>query len=821
MRISPRELFRWVGKKLPDTGGAGGLLAEAERQMRVLRADPNSKIAGVLAGMEELLLADDGLGRIYQAINAPALEKAYRATARERRKFTAEEIPAVTQLFTPNWVVKFLLHNTLGSLWRGMHPDSKLRWQYLVDQKHSAEDRRRAIDLRVCDPACGTMNFGLVAIEMLREMYREEIERAGTPGWPSASCSRESEIDQTIVAHNLYGFDIDPVALELGGKTLEIKIGEPVARHHLSLADALFDVDEQFDVVVTNPPYLSARNLNPQIVQQLKTKFPTAWRDFYACFLLKSLQLLRPGGLSGILCMHSFMFTGAFEKLRREMGKLSSVRTAAHFGPGLFEIGNPGTLQTVAVVLQKKPATEEPAVFFRLVDAQDKQTGLRDAIGEDGIEISQAQLFSFPRAAWMYWLAEDQQKIFKHFPTLGEIASPKQGLATTDNSRFVRYWWEVESPGFSGERKKWFSYAKGGGFCRWFQSPRHRVDWENDGREIKRAIVERYPYLQGKWGWVAKNSEWYGKPGITYSYLTSGRFSARQLEAGTFFDVAGSALFPADPLPILGILNSATAHKILSAINPTVNFQVGDLRLLPVPKSLGEDLHADVQSAIDLAKQLDQFDETSPIFQHPAPWESADEIPKKLAEIERRIDRTAARLYGLETENHSIESMPLDRRDLARRWISYAFGAGAHADEVVEILKKQLGPGPLAEIEKIVGGIEHFLSNEFLPWHGRLYRGRPLLWGFSNGGKTAIIHWRDADSQKLGEVLAGIEIDLPPGWQRRPDDGIIANLMPLADYLVDRQLKKKLRITPESIGESVLPRHPPSFPARSAPPQIQ
>ena len=101
---------------------------------------------------------------------------------------------------------------------------------------------------------------------------------------------------------------------------------------------------------------------------------------------------------------------------------------------------------------------------------------------------------------------------------------PRQGLATTDNARFVRYWWEVDGPGATP--LKWKPYAKGGRFRRWHEAPRHRVDWADDGADIKQSIVQRYPYLRGTWAWVAKNASYYGRAGVTYSYLTSGRFSA-------------------------------------------------------------------------------------------------------------------------------------------------------------------------------------------------------------------------------------------------------------------------------------------------------
>jgi hypothetical protein len=789
--LSRREIYRRILGLLPAAGGGANLLNEAAEEMRRLRGlKAASKANGRFAGLESLLARDDALGLIYQAINSPALESAYRATAQTGRKFAESEIPAVTQLFTPRWVVEFLLHNTVGRLWKQMHPDSRLNWKWMTKGDESPRGARNVKELRICDPACGTMNFGLVALEMLREMYREE-------GYDD-----QREIDLSIIQNNLVGFDIDPTAIELGVKSLEIKTGLEIREHRLRVADALFDekLDSGFDVVATNPPYLSSRNLQPGRIVRLKKKYPAGWRDAYACFILKSLDLLAPGGRAGILSMHSFMFTGAFEKLRREILRNAVVESAAHFGPGLFDIGNPGTLQTVAMVLHQS-AEEGRGVFFRLVDEGDKEKSLREAVaGGGGFEVSSSELSQSPRAAWMYWANGAVRRAFKNFKPLGEIAPPRQGLATTDNLRFVRYWWEVEPPGFRGARSRWIPYAKGGRFCRWYETARHRVDWEEDGRRIKQAIVTRYPYLNGEWSWVAKNSAWYGRAGITYSYLTSGKFSARVLEEGTFFDVAGSALFPEDRLGVLGVLNSSAARILLAAINPTVNFQVGDLRLLPMPEGATDELRREVAEAVELSRRRDRGDETSAEFTLPLLEGEAREIASKLRSIERRIDQAVCEMYGIERELSADDGGAIDGEELEKRLISFAVGrylgrwgdGGRRRWVCLSPLDRDLEDFIRGSIGELEIDLERFLSREFSGWHNRLYHGRPVIWVMAGCGKIVATDGSDTGEEILGEMLKAIGGNLPRGWRRRRDEPIHLNLAPLAEWIADAKLRASL-----------------------------
>ncbi len=172
---------------------------------------------------------EETIGWVYQGFISEELEKAFREVRESKTKFQASDIPTVTQLFTPRWIVKFLVENTLGRLWIQMHPDSELRSNltYLVpseDEKLPKEVTRPVKEIKFLDPACGTMHFGLVAFDLFYDMYKEELANAGKPGWPiKPSVEKEEEIPAAIVANNIYGIDIDLRAVQLSALTLYLK----------------------------------------------------------------------------------------------------------------------------------------------------------------------------------------------------------------------------------------------------------------------------------------------------------------------------------------------------------------------------------------------------------------------------------------------------------------------------------------------------------------------------------------------------------------------------------------------------------------------
>lgn len=459
--------------------------------------------------------ADETIGWIYQYFNEPELQAAFGAVSKGA-KFEAEDIASATQLFTPRWIVRFLVENTLGRLWIQMHPDTilKERLPYLVPSSNDVpfEPLRPVKDITLMDPACGSMHFGLVAFDLFAEMYREELMRKGQEGWPEEpSVASEGEIPASIIKNNLFGIDIDLRSIQLSALTLYLKAKSlnpdvQLSEHNLACADILtldggklgaflremdfrrpiyerlmrnlweklqdirqlgsllrlerdlrtlieaekeryeregrqFDMfrdlseefeeeaaeeryweilsrqmieglehfaidqaedgrDERFftgealkglrildlllrryDVVVTNPPYMSRRKMNKTLADLIAQEYPEGKGDLYAAFILRNLELVRERGWVGMLTMHSFMFISSYEKLRRSISDEAAIQTMAHLGPGLFATGNPGTLQTTSFVLRREQdaARRESTVgtYFRLVHEQDAETKRR------------------------------------------------------------------------------------------------------------------------------------------------------------------------------------------------------------------------------------------------------------------------------------------------------------------------------------------------------------------------------------------------------------------------------------------------------------
>ena len=214
----------------------------------------HAALTGVLKMINEDLPADayraqDFLGWVYQFFNRDEKKR-----VRDENKGTPRssyELAVINQFYTPSWVVKALVDNTLGRLWVEMHPDTAIHrvspegtpsyqivpaTQGAVAEQRPVSAPKLARDIALLDPACGAMHFGQYAFSLFYRMYEEELERCGQPGWPAEpSVSSPADIPAAILENNLFGIDIDPRAIQIAALSLLLTAKEAALSHGVSL----------------------------------------------------------------------------------------------------------------------------------------------------------------------------------------------------------------------------------------------------------------------------------------------------------------------------------------------------------------------------------------------------------------------------------------------------------------------------------------------------------------------------------------------------------------------------------------------------------
>ena len=278
---------------------------------------------------EDAYRARDFLGWVYQFFRQhenDVLREENKGTPR-----TSYELGVMNQFYTPGWVVKALVDNTLGRLWLSMHPDSRLAAKrppplpgeppsepsvadYLVprtgeripfrhlDEAGQVQSFKKAREIRLLDPACGTMHFGQYAFTLFHQMYLDEIESAGQPGWPEEpSVQSPRDIPAAILEHNLFGIDIDPRAIQIAALSLLLTAKEAALRHDFSPPDVRI---RRTNLVVANAVNLGRERLR-HLVEKVKNGngstelrerlFTVVWDNLQYVSELGSLVQVREG----------------------------------------------------------------------------------------------------------------------------------------------------------------------------------------------------------------------------------------------------------------------------------------------------------------------------------------------------------------------------------------------------------------------------------------------------------------------------------------------------------------------------------------------
>lgn len=613
------------------------------------------------------------------------------------QKAEREDIPPATQTFTPDWIVGYMVENTLGRVWMLNHPNSFLAEEmpFYIKPEGDVESFPRAVtpeSLTFCDPCCGSGHILAKAFDLLMAMYNES-------GYTKRDAVR------SILENNLYGMEIDKRARSLASFELAMKACEydsrflkrgiaphmtwlePIsfseeelmllpelmdlsnlldANAHLDECGSLFApsleeivavnaaiarledkgdlfaeavvcklramlgnclaLSKHYSIVVTNPPYMGSSNMNKWLSAWVKKSYATTSKDLCTCFIERCIGMLEFAGCTGLATTNSWMFLSSFEKLRKKLIEnhtlTSLVQLSVHGFKGI-------AAQVCAFTISEDYAPGLLGGFVRLNDfdhhsLQEEKT--LEAIANPTCgwfyRRSTDAFKSIPGTPIAYWASDAVRMAFEVSEPLSSIAEPRQGLATSDNGRFLRKWWEVEEcatnrDAYSHQEalesgRRWFPIIRGGGFRKWWAITEEVVDWRDDGIEMKEAVLKKYPYLSTP-DFVIKNQSSYFRPAVTWSKISSADISFRYAPAGMLFEVAGACMFGDDAqLKYLQALcNSSSMYEIACLLSPTLNFEVGQIACYPVIRE--ENDSEKVSAIVDETRELSKCD-----------WDSAE-----------------------------------------------------------------------------------------------------------------------------------------------------------------------------------------------------
>lgn len=688
------------------------------------------------------------IGWLYQYYNSVPKDMVF-TNLKKNIKIRKEDIPAATQLFTPDWIVRYMVENSLGRLWYEGHPNEALKsnWKYYLDEAEQEAEVQTQLDkireeykllkpedIKCIDPCMGSGHILVYMFDVLMQIY----ESYGYNARDAAA---------SIVEKNLYGLDIDDRAAQLAYFAVMMKarqydrrfFSRDIKPHIYAIPDyedwkeygSLTIIDEmpqrpkinvdqmtlsdlnndflntvvnvaevltgKYDVVVTNPPYMGSSGMGAKLGDFVKKNYPDSKSDLFAVFMEQCTQLTNHNRYQAMITQHAWMFLSSFEKLRAKM-LLTDTVAMAHLGARAFEEIGGEVVQTTSWVQRNSNYKDYKGTYCRLVEPTTQQ-GKEDMFleGENRFTAVKENFSKIPGSPIAYWVSEQLRDSFINGIVINEIATPRQGMATTNNNLFLRYWHEpsIKNIGFSYSKledtengvHRWFPYNKGGAFRKWYGSQEYVVNWYKNGHDLKE-------YTKNAPGGRMNNMEFYFQSAVTWSKITSGNFSTRFIPKGFIFDVAGCSIFGEDNLKFLiGFTNSSPATAILRTISQTLNFEVEHIKKLPVIFLNVDNVETISAQNISLSKtDWDSFETSWDFTKHPlvqnSSIQSAFETWEQkcttrftgLKQNEEELNRIFIDIYGLQDEltpevaDKDVTVRLADKTRDIKSFLSYAVG---------------------------------------------------------------------------------------------------------------------------------------------------
>ena len=674
-----------------------GMFQKIADYTELLFPDNLLREGSVIQQMIELIPEDDWkdavqiIGWLYQYYNSEKKDDVF-AALKKNVKITKENIPAATQLFTPDWIVRYMVENSLGRLWLEGHPDVKeqllpteeeqsayaagnrdpedTKWHYYLEeaeqepevQAQLAEIRKEYAaltpdQLKVIDPCSGSGHILAYMFDVLMQIYESY-------GYTTR------EAVASIVENNLYGLDIDDRAAQLAYFAVMMKarqydrrfFSRSIQPHVYAIAEsnhvdlfaleyfcngdaklkkamdtiisdlhdakeygsiltvtpqdwsALYDrfaeitedinmsretalreilplvqvaeaLVQKYDAVVTNPPYMGASGMGAKLSDYVKKNFPDSKADLFAVFIEHCGQMAKKNGYQAMITQHAWMFLSSFEKLRIKLLSVDIVNMA-HLGARAFEEIGGEVVQTTSFVFRKSHITDYKGEYCRLIEPttqQEKEDMFLSC--ENRYTADQSNFLKIPGSPVAYWVSEAMLSIFAECDRMGAFAEGRKGLVTGNDDLYLKLWHEVCMDNFSVfggyDNTKWKPCNKGGNYRKWYGNNDYIVNWGTEGKELAN---HRWP--DGRQRSSLRNSSYFFKEGLTWTYITSGTKCFRYYPEGFAFAGTGPGLFPKNNVNlwyILAYTNSIVFDRLLKLIgSSTISLESGEVERAPI-----------------------------------------------------------------------------------------------------------------------------------------------------------------------------------------------------------------------------------------------
>lgn len=446
--------------------------------------------------------------------------------------------------------------------------------------------------------------------------------------------------------------------------SLDPRPGDVLLRQLGGNLKSLDELPKSFDVQTLNPPYLSHRLMPGTSAKFLRENYDGSQYDLYTAFLELSIRLMGKQGRLALICQQSFLSTSRFEHLRRKLVERCHINSIAQLGAGAFASRGGEKVSNAIISLSRKDhSTTEVSDMelvnpprlsvYKLVSASAKRQAEQAGVQEFAkVTVSERELLAttamIPGFPFVPFCPQEIAVLFRSYQTIAQSDNGivlTNGLFTCDNKRFVRHFLDF----YEDNPANYVPYDKGGG-QKWFSTTPYLLKWKNNGDDIRRFRLQRG---QSK---ALPGERFYFKDGITYSYIGTRGFKARLLTPGSVFDIASSAMFSEqiDLYYLLGFLNSALTRFILGMLNPTVNFQIGDLRRIPFcppSKKIEIEVARLAKEAVNLAREAETFDNSSSAYNRALALETirsrAQEINHSELQLQNEIDEAIFDLYKI------------------------------------------------------------------------------------------------------------------------------------------------------------------------------